>query len=230
MIVIIGIIVSGIVGGQALLKQAKLRSIVSDANQLKVAMNTFKMKYDALPGDIANINSYYPSIANGNGDSKMNIQSPESSGFWEVLNVENLYTKFKNGPGVEFMTTNAITPYGNGALYRISTLQVYNGKGKNWYLEIGDISQFGRLRQVVKTQETISIDQKFDDGLADNGLIRAGKNYDTLPMDGCVMGNTYFGWLTSATYNSADTIEKCFILFIYSNRQFGKLIRFLLLK
>ncbi|PIR39216.1 MAG: hypothetical protein COV35_01500 [Alphaproteobacteria bacterium CG11_big_fil_rev_8_21_14_0_20_39_49] len=64
-IVIIGLIVAGVVGGQALVKQAKLRSVVSEHNQVKLAMNAFKLEYDALPGDFNNAFAYWPAAAQG---------------------------------------------------------------------------------------------------------------------------------------------------------------------
>ena len=54
-IVIIGLIVAGVVGGQALVRQAKLKTIVSDYNSYEVALNTFRLEYNALPGDIAGL-------------------------------------------------------------------------------------------------------------------------------------------------------------------------------
>jgi hypothetical protein len=177
-------------------------------------MNSFKLQYHALPGDIANIQSYYPSIPNGNGNMVMNALSFEDTGFWEVLRIENLYTKYALGVALEFIDTNKITPYGNGALYQIITTMVYKGSNKEWHLQIGDADVNFRLHQVVKTQETISLDKKFDDGLADSGWIKAGKNYFIpQPVNGCDMGNTEYTGLTATTYNYADTTEKCLIFF-----------------
>jgi len=211
-IVLIGLIVAGVVGAQSLIKQAKLRSITSDMSNLKTAMNSFKLQYNAYPGDISNIQSYYPTIQNGNGNRVMNGNTHEHQGFWEVLQVEGLYTKYIEGPNPEFQYTNQVTPYGKGALYRTISGTIYQGR-PSWYMQLGDVSQFNRLRQVVETREAISMDEKHDDGLADSGWIKAGKNFDTLPMNGCVMGNQVYWNLTSATYNRADQTEKCLMFF-----------------
>ena len=42
-IVIIGLIVAGVVGGQALVNQSKVRSIITDYRQYQVALNAFKL-------------------------------------------------------------------------------------------------------------------------------------------------------------------------------------------
>lgn len=77
-IVIIGLIVAGIVAGQSLVYQAQLRKVISDANKYISAIETFRLQYDALPGDFNNASSHFADCAtdtvvtgntcNGNGD------------------------------------------------------------------------------------------------------------------------------------------------------------------
>src|SRR5262245_34434616 len=61
-IVIIGLIVGGIIGGSALIRAGELRSVVSDVSKYTAAVNTFKQKYDAFPGDMINATSYWGAI------------------------------------------------------------------------------------------------------------------------------------------------------------------------
>ena len=51
-LVIIGLIASGIVVAQALIKAASLQAALSQVQQFKIATNTFKSKYGQLPGDM----------------------------------------------------------------------------------------------------------------------------------------------------------------------------------
>ena len=44
-LVILGLLVGGILGGQSLIKAAELRSITSDIESYRVAVNSFKIKY-----------------------------------------------------------------------------------------------------------------------------------------------------------------------------------------
>lgn len=76
-IVIIGLIVAGISAGQSLVRQAQLRQFTSNINQYKVAINSFTLQYDALPGDMDNTTSYWPtaSTADGNGDGNVNFDA-----------------------------------------------------------------------------------------------------------------------------------------------------------
>ena len=67
-IVIIGLIVAGVVGGQALVRQSKLRSIITDHQKIQTSMNAFKLEYNYLPGDIPNASDYWSGEVDGDGD------------------------------------------------------------------------------------------------------------------------------------------------------------------
>jgi len=69
-IVIIGLIVAGVVGGQVLVKQAKLRGLIADINKYEVAINAFRLEYDAIPGDF-NRAADFGIGTSGNGDKQI---------------------------------------------------------------------------------------------------------------------------------------------------------------
>lgn len=112
-IVIIGLIVAGVVGGQSLVKQAKLRAIVSDVNSYNIAVNTFLLEYNELPGDLSNAYSYWGAACgantigannscNGNGDKKITgaagLSAPvEDLKFWRHLSLAELIGKDYTG-------------------------------------------------------------------------------------------------------------------------------------
>lgn len=51
-LVIIGLILGGIVGGQSLARAARINSVVTDMNAFKVAFASFELNYIASPGDM----------------------------------------------------------------------------------------------------------------------------------------------------------------------------------
>lgn len=80
-LVIVGAIIAVITAGSGLMKQAELRSVISELQQYHAAYNTFVVKYDRLPGDMDNATQYWPKdgqcvatvagnegVCNGNGD------------------------------------------------------------------------------------------------------------------------------------------------------------------
>jgi prepilin-type N-terminal cleavage/methylation domain-containing protein len=57
-LVVIGLLVGGILVGRDLIHAAELRSITSDVDKFKTAVNIFKMKYNCIPGDCANATDF----------------------------------------------------------------------------------------------------------------------------------------------------------------------------
>lgn len=81
-LVILGLLVGGILAGQSLIRAAELRAVSTEANRWMAAAQTFRDKYFAIPGDMANATSFWgddnlacpdPAVPNGtpgtcNGD------------------------------------------------------------------------------------------------------------------------------------------------------------------
>lgn len=78
-ILIIGLLTAGVTSGAKLVKQAELRSILREYEEINVAINTFKSTYDAVPGDMQDASTFFSGCAttggtagvlncNGNGD------------------------------------------------------------------------------------------------------------------------------------------------------------------
>jgi prepilin-type N-terminal cleavage/methylation domain-containing protein len=57
-IVIIGLLVGGVLQGQELIKQAQIRSALSAIQGYNAAINTFRAKYNEMPGDIARASQF----------------------------------------------------------------------------------------------------------------------------------------------------------------------------
>ncbi len=56
-LVIIGLLVGGVLVGQDLIKAAEIRSQIQQVEKYNSAVNTFRVKYNAIPGDIAEPNA-----------------------------------------------------------------------------------------------------------------------------------------------------------------------------
>lgn len=80
-LIIVSLLVAGVSGGSRLIEQTKLRSVISEVDEYKTALRTFKGIYGYLPGDMPNADSYWPScvvdashtynVCNGNADDKL---------------------------------------------------------------------------------------------------------------------------------------------------------------
>lgn len=120
-LVIIGLIVGGITVGQELINSAELNAAVKEHEQLKVAVNSFKLKYNAIPGDMGNATDYWGAAhvnpttcvstagsgtetCNGNGDRKLitrlSDDLAEGIRFWQHLNNAQMWEgEFSGLPG-----------------------------------------------------------------------------------------------------------------------------------
>jgi len=59
-LVIIGLVVGGVLVGTDLIKSAKLQKVVREAQSYANAVSTFKLKYNGLPGDLLDAESFFP--------------------------------------------------------------------------------------------------------------------------------------------------------------------------
>src|SRR3569833_2534544 len=98
-LVILGLLVGGVLTGQSLIRAAELRSVTTQEQRYVTAVQTFRDKYFALPGDMTNATAYwgtatacpgdYPSpaatSATCNGDGDVQIFSRETFRFCQQL-------------------------------------------------------------------------------------------------------------------------------------------------
>jgi len=107
-LVVIGLLVGGVLVGRDLIRTAELRAVISERESFQTATQSFRLKYNALPGDFASAESIWGSDANcpntpannqpktetcnGNGDGKVAdalTGSPdtqyESARYWQHL-------------------------------------------------------------------------------------------------------------------------------------------------
>src|SRR3972149_9646258 len=67
-LVIIGLLLGGILKGQEMITQAKIKNIINDFNGITAAMNSYQDRYRALPGDDVGATRWTGTVAgNGNG-------------------------------------------------------------------------------------------------------------------------------------------------------------------
>jgi prepilin-type N-terminal cleavage/methylation domain-containing protein len=64
-LVIIGLLVGGVLQGQELIKQAQIRSMMATINDFDTSVNTFRAKYDQLPGDFSKASNYGLNLSGG---------------------------------------------------------------------------------------------------------------------------------------------------------------------
>lgn len=104
-LVILGLLVGGVLSGQSLIRASELRSVSSDMARHMTAVQTFRDKYFALPGDMSNAQQFWGSdtvsscgaspvagdrvaktaTCNGNGDGQIAANTTETFRVWQHL-------------------------------------------------------------------------------------------------------------------------------------------------
>ncbi len=74
-LIIIGLLVAGITGGSSLIRSATLRSVMSEARNYSIVVNSFFVQYNALPGDYATDLAGLAGGFKGNGDNKIQFNN-----------------------------------------------------------------------------------------------------------------------------------------------------------
>lgn len=154
-LVIVGLLIGGILKGQSMIQNAKVKRLVNDMQGMTAAIIAFQDRFGQLPGDESNVNTPPGDGANnGNGNGLID----EAAG-WEMSDLRN--ANLIAGTGTA-LPSNA---YGG-------TMSVSNA----------NVGGFGtNTNKVIVTnipaEACLEIDTKYDDGNQNAGDIRGSAAY-----------------------------------------------------
>jgi prepilin-type N-terminal cleavage/methylation domain-containing protein len=120
-LVIIGLLLGGILKGQEMITQAKIKNIINDFNGVTVAVTSYQDRYRAIPGDDLNASARWttqaPASGNGNGviaglynappGAGAPVSAAESNLFWQHLRIAGFVPGLTTGAGSGTQPTNA---------------------------------------------------------------------------------------------------------------------------
>ena len=91
-LVILGLLVGGILAGQALIRASEIRTVIGEADKQVTAINAFRDKYFGVPGDLKNATRIWGHNASACADVATTAGSPgtcngNGNGYWEVAAV-----------------------------------------------------------------------------------------------------------------------------------------------
>jgi prepilin-type N-terminal cleavage/methylation domain-containing protein len=171
--VIISLIVAGILVGKDLIDAAKIRATVEQLGKYETAANTFRNKYNAIPGDIRKAVQYNLGETggpgdNGNGDSLLtsDIQNDENINFWYHLFRAGLVEGAYNGTNITFGEGAPKTDLRNVGVYVGSATQIGFGNIFVVGMDDDDPDVF-----ILTPAEAFTIDVKMDDGMPAGGKV-----------------------------------------------------------
>ncbi len=217
-LLIIGLIIGGITAGSSLIKQAQIRAVISELNQYKAAVNTFRIQFSALPGDFNNATAFWynstscpgtnltAGSCNGNGDGYINRVG--GSGFdedlmaWKHLVYAGMITgnytgQYTTATQNDFNPNTSVSPatvnvpaskYNNGGWF-FDTIQVNGNMVGGVFLYFGGfVANSTNVGKILLTNDAYNIDTKLDDGIPMSGSVR-GAWYDGTYNSNNIFGN-----------------------------------------
>jgi prepilin-type N-terminal cleavage/methylation domain-containing protein len=173
-LVIIGLLLGGILKGQEMITQAKIKNVIADVTGVSAAMYGYQDRYRALPGDDKNADRWGATLPKGNGDGvivgKYNSTTAgdESRLFWDHLRRAG----FVSGTGTE-------NPF--NAVSGKTGVQTGDGTDETpgGVLGVGagaqQITSLMLCTANLPDKIAISVDSQMDDGKGKAGSVRATK-------------------------------------------------------
>lgn len=180
-LVVIGLIIGGILKGQDLIESARLKSVLAQVNEYRVATTLFVERYDALPGDFPDAKSAFgPSAINGNGDGVIEGDGlepgSEAVAFWSHLAAADLISQpgAPQGRVVGFNHGVPSTRLGGGITVESAPAGDMTG---HWFV-IGNRHHTRSTKGLFTPQQALHLDRKIDNGNPTQGRVRAKQGQD----------------------------------------------------
>jgi prepilin-type N-terminal cleavage/methylation domain-containing protein len=216
-LIIIGLVVGAIMTAQNLLRQAELRKTMTQFTDFKSALESFRMKYNAYPGDMsdADADTFFTAFTwPGNGNGLIgNLEA--YSGWYQLTNsgiLPGRYPASGNVSDIEIVSSSAGVagddmPLGaidnTGWALQYNPLDGYGAAGAKYLTPVAHVTSLTQLLSLgsinsgtlypgdsrIPAADAMSLDEKYDDGRPGTGKIR-----------GVLTGNT-----TSRCASDTDT-------------------------
>ena len=170
-LVIIGLLLGGILKGQEMITQAKIKNVINDFNGITAAVSSYQDRYRALPGDDLNAGTRWNGAFPGNGDGQWDTgtkfynnavagaptgTTPEVNMFWWHLRLAGFVA------GTTAVQVSSVTQPANAAN---GIMGVQTG-GMGFTSNIVCSSN-------LPDKIAIAVDTQMDDGTAATGQVRA---------------------------------------------------------
>ncbi len=197
--IIIGLLIGGILKGQELINNARVSSSVAQIKAVEAAINTFKDKYAAYPGDVGNPTARLPNCTAapcstaGDGDSLIEVTGTANDVGGAAANDEG-GRAFIHLAAASVLSSGGVDPIAAWAIgtalpdlnlggkiavgYNLSTVATTGlssaGNLSGHYLAVGAAgTSMAAANVTLKSSNVANIDRKLDDGAPNVGSVRA---------------------------------------------------------
>lgn len=188
-LVIIGLLLGGVLKGQELITQAKIKNLINDFNGVTTAVYAYQDRYKALPGDDAGALARWNITGTGPFGAGTLLTAEKTGLFWRELRLAGFIAG-------DTSNTAGILPPTNAAGGTV-TVQWVTGTNLLGFATPG----LAICSDNVPAKIAESVDLQLDDGAANNGAVRASAS-STLT----TAATSYVDTSATATYTICKTL------------------------
>jgi prepilin-type N-terminal cleavage/methylation domain-containing protein len=187
-LVIIGLLLGGILKGQEMITQAKIKNVIADFSGISAAYHGYQDRYRAIPGDDAGATRWAGISAVGDGDGRLGglynsaTATDESRLWWEDLRRSGFITGTGNSQPFNALSGMIGVQTGDGASPPARVLSSASPDG------------FGGLIMCsanLPDKIAIATDTQMDDGQPAAGTVRAQLQASLNPVIGATAATAY---------------------------------------
>jgi len=170
-LVIIGLLLGGVLKGQEMITNAKIKNLIADMEGVGAAYNSYVDRYKAIPGDDAAASTRFTGAVNGGGNGAITgvytaVAAPavaaESNNFWQHVRMAGLMSGSA--------TAAAALPPNNAVGGLLGIQSQVSAAGGSTYGMTGPVVCAGSVPWKIAQAVDIAI----DDGNSATGMVRAG--------------------------------------------------------
>lgn len=201
-ITIIGLLIGGVLKGQEMIQNARVTATIAQVKSYHAAIETFRDRFDNLPGDITAAESRLPGCSaatfcySGNGNSRIGVGAQpwqsidatvasENTQFWRHLALADLISGVSNnGNTIAWGQSHPSAPIAGGFHVRLADftptynnltgtiLVLRNQSDGSWACGGGAAGAVPDC--AIAPMHAALIDRKMDDGIGNTGYVHAG--------------------------------------------------------
>lgn len=240
-LVILGLLTGGILAGQSLIRAAELRAVSTEYSRYAAAVNSFRDKYFAVPGDMLTATKFWgkdaaacnsdpqpagtPGTCNGTGDGDVNYATAANATseifqFWKQLAlaglIEGSYSGLSGSAGLYAIEhgTNAPRSRLSNAGWHASTNRNYPGDADNYQYDLASYFFIGQSPS--GTGAVLKPEEAWNvDTKVDDGRPASGKVIAKFWNNLCAAPDSGAAAFTNlnASYRLSDTAVRCSLYF-----------------
>lgn len=185
-VVVLGILIIGVVGGQSIIDSSKRNTVVTELNNFQTAYNAFGLEYDAVPGDFEDAWEYWGTECESaeaycKGDGNGDIDSyTEKFNFWNHLALAGIIQgdymgRFVSPGNMSVSGVNIYQSKNSEGAYEAYHGRLYNTRRKNslYYISSGSFPLGSASQVSISPKDARHIDLKIDNGVPGTGKLKA---------------------------------------------------------